>query len=438
MILAGLALFLQTAAAVGRPTAKPAQSVTTAPRSVVVRSRARTTTLPLTTLDGVAVVSAEKLAAALGGTFRSTSPSHYSLTVGDSHISFTDAVPFAGDDSTIVPMASAPRLVGKSVFLPFVVISELVPRFFSGYMYDADEREVRVFDTAARRVLPTARAPAADSPAVGATAREIGEARAVARVAGETMVRTKRPGHRLIVVDAGHGGVDPGMHGPIGGGPQILEKHITLAVAKLVAESLRDAGADVLMTRTTDTLIGLYDRGPIANKARGDIFVSIHVNATGQRGAAGARDRGYETYFLAEAKTEDAKRVERMENEAVRFETTNAAAKKGDPLNFIINDMAQNEHLRESADLAEQIESGFRTFHPGPDRGVQQANFAVLRGAFMPAVLVEIGFGTNRSEAAYISDPDNERKIARSIAKSIMTYMDRYDARVGGGGSSTK
>ena len=438
MILAGLALLLQTAAAVGRPAAKPAQSVTAAPTSVVVRSRARTTTLPLTTLDGVAVVSADKLAAALGGTFRSTSPSHYSLTVGESHISFTDAVPFAGDDSTIVPMASAPRVVGKSVFLPFLVVTELVPRFFSGYMYDPEEREVRVFDTAARRVLPSARASAADSPAVGATAREIGEARAVARVAGETMVRTKRPGHRLIVVDAGHGGVDPGMHGPIGGGPQILEKHITLAVSKLVAEALRDAGADVLMTRTTDTLIGLYDRGPIANKARGDIFVSIHVNATGQRGAAGARDRGYETYFLAEAKTEDAKRVERMENEAVRFETTNATAKKGDPLNFIINDMAQNEHLRESADLAEHIESGFRTFHPGPDRGVQQANFAVLRGAFMPAVLVEIGFGTNRAEAAYISDPDNERKIARSIAKSIMAYMDRYDARVGGGGAAAK
>jgi N-acetylmuramoyl-L-alanine amidase len=398
-------------------------------------------------MDGVAVIPADRLAAALGGTFRSTSPSHYSLAVGDSHISFTSAVPFAGDDSTIVPMASAPRVVGKDVFLPLFVVTDLVPRFFSGYMYDPDQREIRVFNTAARRVTtPAARTDAAgsrtaaatDSPSTGVTAREIGEARAVARVAGETLARTKRPGRRLVVVDAGHGGVDPGMHGPIGGGPQILEKHITLAVSKLVAQALRDAGADVLMTRTTDTLIGLYDRGPIANKARGDVFVSIHVNATGQRGAAGARDRGYETYFLAEAKTEDAKRVERMENEAVRFETRDASARKGDPLNFIINDMAQNEHLRESADLAEHIEAGFRTFHPGPDRGVQQANFAVLRGAFMPAVLVEIGFGTNRAEAAYISDPDNERTIARSIAKSIMSYLDRYDARVGGGGGRGK
>lgn len=434
MIVAGLLLLLQTAAATGRQETSRTQPVVAPPESVVVRTPSRTTTLRLGKTDGVVGIAADKLAGALGGSFKLTSPSHYSLTVGDSHISFTDGVPFAGDDSTIVPMTSAPRVIGKTVMLPLFVVTELVPRFFSGYMYDSDLHEVRKFDPAARRVQ--APAAAADTPAAGATPREVGEAQAVARVAGEKLVRVKRPGRRLIVVDAGHGGVDPGMHGPIGGGPQILEKNITLAVSRMLAAALRDDGADVLMTRTTDTLIGLYDRGPIANKAHGDIFVSVHVNATGQRGAAGMRDRGYETYFLAEAKTEDAKRVEQMENEAVRFETTDAATKKGDPLNFILNDMAQNEHLRESADLAEQIESGFRSFHPGPDRGVQQANFAVLRGAFMPAVLVEIGFGTNKAEAAYISDPDNERKIARSIAKSIMAYMDRYDARVGGGSTN--
>ncbi len=441
MILAGLALFLQTAAAIGHPHATrshTAEAAPSTPESVTVRTVARVTVLPLTVIDGVKAVVAERLAAALGGTFASTSPTHYSLTVGDSHISFTDDVPFAGDDSTIVPMASPPRIVGKTVYLPFFVVTDLVPRFFSDFMYDPDLHEVRAFNTAARRVQPPATAPppAPDSPAVGTSARDIGEARAIARVAG-TPVRAKRPGHRLIVIDAGHGGVDPGMRGPIGGGPPIVEKNITLAVSKLLAEALRDEGADVLMTRTTDTLIGLYDRGPIANHAHGDIFVSIHVNATGQRGPAAAKERGYETYFLAEAKTEDAKRVERMENQAVRFETNGASAQKGDPLNFIINDMAQNEHLRESADLAEQIQSGFRSFHPGPDRGVQQADFAVLRGAFMPAVLVEIGFGTNRDEAAYISDPDNERRIARSIAKSIMTYMDRYDARAGAGGGGS-
>lgn len=437
MIVACLALFLQTAAAVTPANSRRTTQSVAAPESVTVRTPARATQLRITRVGGVPLVAADKLAAALGGKFTSTSPTHYSLTVGDSHISFTDAVPFAGDESTIVPMTSAPTMIGKDVYLPLLVVTDLVPRFFSSYMYDPDLREIRQFNPAARRVVTESTATKSDSPATAETPRDAREAAAVARVANET-VRTKRPGRRLIVVDAGHGGVDPGMHGPIGGGPQIHEKNITLAVSKLLAEALRNAGADVLMTRTTDTLIGLYDRGPIANKAHGDIFVSIHVNATGQRGKAGAEDRGYETYFLAEAKTEDARRVERMENQAVRFETSDAKAKKGDPLNFIINDMAQNEHLRESADLAESIEAGFRKFHPGPDRGVQQADFAVLRGAFMPAVLVEIGFGTNRAESAYISDPTNERKIAQSIAKSILSYMDKYDARIGGGGSGKR
>jgi len=219
MIVAGLVLLLQTAATVGRQTKPRAQTVAAPPESVVVRTPAHTTTLRLTNTGGVVGVDAAKLAAALGGTFKLTSPSHYSLTVGDSHISFTDAVPFAGDDSTIVPMTSPPRATGKNVTLPFFVVAELVPRFFSGYMYDPDLHEVRQFDGTARRVqAPAAARP--DTPAAGATPREIGEAAAVARVAAETPVRVKRPGRRLIVVDAGHGGVDPGMHGPIGGGPR--------------------------------------------------------------------------------------------------------------------------------------------------------------------------------------------------------------------------
>jgi N-acetylmuramoyl-L-alanine amidase len=245
--------------------------------------------------------------------------------------------------------------------------------------------------------------------------------------------RGLRRGQRyLVVVDAGHGGPDPGMTGPIGGGPRLVEKDITLAVARLVAQELRGSGVDVLMTRTTDTLIALSDRGRIANRNKGDVFVSIHVNATGSRGSSAARERGYETYFLAEAKSEDALRVERMENEAVRFET-GAYAPKGDPLTFIINDMAQNEHLRESNDLAETIQQGMGTFHPGPSRGVQQANFAVLRGSYMPAVLVEIGFGTNRDEADWLRDYTSQRDIAAGIARSVLDYLSHYEARVGGG-----
>ncbi len=446
-MIVGLFLLLHTAAAasyVAPAIAAPisptpyVDSIPAVPSTVSVSTPTRHATLKVTLLDGVAVVAGDKLAAALGGTFRLTSPGHYSLALGDAHISFTDAVPFAGSDTAIVPLTSAPRLVGQMLYLPFFVVSELVPRFFTGFMYDADAAQLRAFNTAARRVIQ------ADSPAIAASRpRDSGStpglpstattSSALSPTAPELPLRPKHTGRRLIVVDAGHGGPDNGMTGPIAGGPRIYEKNITLAVAKLVAQSLREAGVDVLMTRTTDTLIALSDRGRIANRNHGDLFVSVHVNATGSRGRDAIRERGFETYFLAEAKSEDALRVEKMENEAVRFETGANAPTKGDPLSFILNDMAQNEHLRESAELARIIQDDFKSFHPGPSRGVQQANFAVLRGSYMPAVLVEIGFGTNPQEAAYLSDGDNERTIARSIAKSVLSYLGRYDARVGGG-----
>lgn len=431
MIVAALLLALQATAA-GR-----SDSVPGAPRSVAVVTAGAPVTVAVTELDGHPVVLGDRLAAALGGSFRMTSRGHYSLTVGDAHISFTDAVPFAGADTAIVPLTSPPRVTPKGVYLPFLVVADLVPRFFAGFIYDSEHAQLRAFNTAARRVIqvdsPTIAARAPD--AASASARDRDSATRPDRstaAPGDASARTRRSGRRLVVVDAGHGGPDNGMTGPIGGAPRIFEKNITLAVAKLLAQDLRDEGVDVLMTRTTDTLIALSDRGRIANRNHGDLFVSVHVNATGSRGRDAARERGFETYFLAEAKSEDALRVEKMENEAVKFET-GINAPKGDPLSFILNDMAQNEHLRESAELARMIQENFKTFHPGPSRGVQQANFAVLRGSYMPAVLVEIGFGTNPQEAAYLSDGANEATIARSIAHSVISYLGRYDARVGGG-----
>ncbi|MBC7840706.1 MAG: N-acetylmuramoyl-L-alanine amidase, partial [Gemmatimonadaceae bacterium] len=142
--------------------------------------------------------------------------------------------------------------------------------------------------------------------------------------------------------------------------------------------------------------------------------------------------RGFETYFLAEAKTEDESRVERMENEAVKFET-GANAPRGDPLSFIINDMAQNEHLRESSDLAGEVQRRLKGTHPGTDRGVKQANFSVLRGSFMPAILVELGFGTNRVEATYLTTSERQTELARAISDATLEYLVRYERRVGGG-----
>jgi N-acetylmuramoyl-L-alanine amidase len=408
-MIAGLALFLQTTVA--------------APPTLIVRHGEVARPVPaIPTVSGT-YVRADLLAAALGGTAGEAQGGRYRITLGESRFEMVEGVPFLRVGANVVPTILPPLRSGRTFLVPYQVATSVIPRFATGFNYDLAAGELRIFNTAARRVVEAPVAPPTDNSTV------------LPSITPNTSTpnRPRRTQRRLIVVDAGHGGPDNGMTGPIGNGPRIVEKHVTLAVARLLSAELRNAGVEVLMTRTRDTLIALSDRGRIANRNKGDLFVSIHVNATGSRGSAGARERGYETYFLAEAKTAEASRVERMENEAVKFET-GANAPKGDPLSFIINDMAQNEHLRESNDLAETIQNGMRTFHPGRDRGVQQANFAVLRGSFMPAVLVEIGFGTNPAEAAYLLDPDNQRQIASSIARSVLEYISHYDARIGTGG----
>ncbi|HET7321577.1 MAG TPA: N-acetylmuramoyl-L-alanine amidase [Longimicrobiaceae bacterium] len=226
---------------------------------------------------------------------------------------------------------------------------------------------------------------------------------------------------RLVVVDAGHGGVDPGAHGPSG----TQEKSVTLAVAKKLAAILRDEpDLEVRMTRTRDTLIALHDRPRMANgwrqeggRSRPALFISIHANANRDRSA-----HGFETFFLSEAKTEDARRVAKMENAAQQYETESEPA--SDALSFILNDLRQNHYLRASDRWAEVIQDRLAETEPGPDRGVKQAGFVVLNGAFMPAVLVEIGFITNPREERFLTDPDSQRQIARQLARAILDFFD--------------
>ena len=387
--------------------------------ALVVRQGDAEKAVPIIPTVSGSYLRADLLAAALGGKAAIGQKGRYVLSLGDARIELTEGVPFVRVNQEVVPVALPLLRSGTTFLVPFQLAASIIPRFTTGYNYDLAAGVMRIFSSVARKAPDEQPASSSENKPLLSTRPLLSP-------------RPRRNQHRLVVVDAGHGGPDNGMTGPIGDGPRIVEKNVTLAVAQLLAQQLRDSGIDVLMTRTSDTLIALSDRGRIANRNKGDLFVSVHVNATGSRSAAGARERGYETYFLAEAKSEDALRVERMENEAVKFET-GANAPKGDPLSFIINDMAQNEHLRESNDLAETIQDGFRHFHPGKDRGVQQANFAVLRGSYMPAVLVEIGFGTNASEAAYLLERGNQRTIAESIAKGVLDYLSHYDARVGAG-----
>ncbi|MCX5755723.1 MAG: N-acetylmuramoyl-L-alanine amidase [Gemmatimonadetes bacterium] len=267
--------------------------------------------------------------------------------------------------------------------------------------------------------------------ALGASAGDA-HAQAAKRGSNATPRAVAQPRRRTVVLDAGHGGQDPGMSGLTQSQGRIFEKDITLQVARRLATRLEAAGVSVVMTRSTDTFVPLSDRGRIANKQNGDLFISIHVNAANPNWKEPGAARGFETYFLAEAKTEDERRVAAMENEAVRFDE-DTEAPKNDALGFMLSDMLQNEHLRESSDLADAIQSRLGGTHPGPSRGVKQAGFRVLVTAFMPSVLVEIGFGTNRAEAAWISSVDGQLQIADAITRATLDYLARYERRVGGG-----
>jgi len=360
--------------------------------TLTVRTATASERVPLIPDSAGPLLRPEMLAPLLPVTVTPQPAGHYRLVIAGTTFELEVGVSSATVGGQVRPLATAPQLRDRRLFVPLQLVSELLPSVVPNLRWDAPAKQLVILSRAA--------AP--------------------------------KPKPRLVVVDAGHGGPDNGMTGPIGRPISIHEKDVTLAVALKLGAELKARGLRVVYTRTTDTLIALSDRGKIANQAGGDIFISVHVNAANLGWKEPAAARGFETYFLAEAKTEDARRVEQMENESVRFETgTNVS--KDDALSYILSDMKQNEHLRESSELAELIQEQLGTMHPGPSRGVKQAGFRVLVTAFMPSVLVEIGFGTNAAEAAYLTDRRRQTAIASAIADAAAEYLRRYERRVSGG-----
>jgi len=224
-----------------------------------------------------------------------------------------------------------------------------------------------------------------------------------------------------VVIDPGHGGRDPGAKGPRG----TREKDVVLKIALDLAEVLESRGIRTLLTREDDTFVPLGERTRFANRRNADLFVSLHANAATRSSA-----EGFETYFLSAAKTEDARRVARMENAAIRYENPAIDPESLDDLNFILWDLAQNEYLRESSALAEILQEDLGRRLPHPSRGVKQAPFAVLNGAFMPAVLFESAFISNPREESLLNDPRFRTRLVEGLAESIVTYFDQYGRKV--------
>lgn len=384
------------------------------------------------------LVPAEVMARLLGGVLDSLGDGRWRLGLYGTTLEVRVGLPFATYNGFALPLIETTRLIDGGVHVPLQLFSEIIPRFGIGILWDRSRAELRLFQGIAKRSVPVGgTAPervAVPVPAAQARNSSGSVAAGTAAARSEAASRTPAPvpaglsRRYTVVVDAGHGGRDPGMRGAVIAGRPLSEARITLAVAQRLERLLEAKGMRVIMTRTADTLISLYDRGPIANRSEGDLFISVHVNAANPRWKNPTTARGFETFYLSTARTEDEQRVAAMENEVVRFETETDRPPQ-DALTFILNDLARNEHLRESSDLASVVQQKLGQFHPGPDRGVKQAGLAVLSTAYMPAVLVEIGFGTNPEDARWMSSTAGQEQAASAIADAAFEYLQHYDRR---------
>jgi N-acetylmuramoyl-L-alanine amidase len=224
-----------------------------------------------------------------------------------------------------------------------------------------------------------------------------------------------------VVIDPGHGGDDHGARSSRG----LLEKDLVLDVSLRLAKLLEQRGIRVVLTRRDDRYVPLEERTSIANDARGDLFVSVHANASRIRNA-----RGIETFFVSlEASDEAAQRVANVENQA--FAGAEVAAKIAeDPLLAILGDLIATEHLVESQEFAGLVQGRLASTR---SRGVKQAPFVVLMGVQMPAALVEIGFLTNPADESDLRSSPERARLAGGLAGAVVEFAARYDARRGAG-----
>ena len=326
--------------------------------------------------------------------------------------------PVYSHSGSVFPLVGGAYSMRDTLYVPLQWLTNDIPHFF---------REGFRYDPYAARFEDARFAPVVSN---GTTAPPSAEVRRAAPGSA-----ADRNGFRIqhrVVVDAGHGGADPGTLGrflPRG----VNEKHVTLAIARRLRDRLESKGVHVLMTRDSDVLPNLRDRAPLCSEDCG-LFVSIHVNSLDP--SPGYENvSGFETYFLDDARTAEAARVAAIENEALNYET-GSALEDDDPISFIFKDLHTNEYLRQSAELAEEIQTHGARVHPGGGRRVSQARFAVLGAARRPAVLVETGYSTNRRDGAFLSSATGQQRLAEAIADGIVSYLRHYEDKIlteGGG-----
>lgn len=231
---------------------------------------------------------------------------------------------------------------------------------------------------------------------------------------------------KTIVIDPGHGGLDPGCNGA----NEIWEKAVTLAVSlklgKMIEDSLQDV--HVVFTRKTDKFVELWERPHMANKIKADLFISIHCNSNVNTSAAGS-----ETYFMGLHKSQGNLDVAKRENSAIKFESNYKTNERyggfdpNSPEGHIIFSLVQNAFLQQSLKFSTLVESNTQKISKIKSRGVKQAGFLVLWQTAMPSVLVEIGFLTNTADRGFLKTEDGQKTIAKGIFRAVKQYKKELE-----------
>jgi N-acetylmuramoyl-L-alanine amidase len=284
---------------------------------------------------------------------------------------------------------------GTTVALAALLLAATLPAAEAGKRHPAAPRSGRLTPEPAAPRSGRLTPDAADAPAAPRSGRLTPDAPAA--------VTPARP--RLIVLDPGHGGSNPGAQGVV---PELREKELTLTLANLVAARLRARGFDVRLTRDDDRTLTLRQRVATADQLAADLFVSIHANASPTRA-----QHGYESYVLT-ARGLD------VDGRALRSDTRTPRPGVDDELALVLDDVERGAVQWEAADLAAAVQRELRAVRGAAgDRGVRQDAHHVLLGATMPAILVEVGFIDHPVEGRELADPAVQGQLADAIAAAI-------------------
>jgi N-acetylmuramoyl-L-alanine amidase len=227
---------------------------------------------------------------------------------------------------------------------------------------------------------------------------------------------------KTVVLDAGHGGHDPGCHGSTA-----HEKHIALGIVLKLGKILTAHYPDVkvIYTRDKDVFVELNERAAIANRNDADLFISVHCNSASSPSAYGT-----ETWVMAAKSSEANLEVAKRENSVIMLEEDYAEKYEYDPnspVGQIIFSVYQNAYLEQSLKLANKIETQFKTVNNRSSRGVKRAGFIVLYRTYMPSVLIESGFLTNKSDESYLTSEKGQQEMAQSIFNAFREYKTEME-----------